>query len=136
MAGRARPPLFQPRPEVLDAVAIDVDPVWTGHWGLVLLGRDRRTGAQAPDVLAKGVAAQASVRHHPFRHPRQTVQEWDGLRQLMRLAWSQDEGHRPSKPVGDHARLGSIAAPRTAQRFTRIALFAGGPLFSAPAAVW
>src|SRR4051812_63794 len=136
MGGRTRPPLFQPRPEVLDAVAIDVDPVWTGHWGLVRLGRDRRTGAQAPDVLAKGVAAQASVRHHPLRHAGQALQERDRMGQLMRLARSQNEGHRPSKPVGDHARLGSIAAPRTAQRFTLIALFAGGPLFSAPAALW
>jgi hypothetical protein len=56
--------------------------------------------------------------------------------QLMGLAWSQDEGHRPSKPVGDHARLGAVAATRAAQRLTLIARRAGGPLFSAPAALW
>src|SRR4051795_13001199 len=136
IAGRNRAPLLEPSPEPLHVVAIVVDPLRTGHRGFVLLGRDRRTRTQVPDVLAEGVAAQASVRHHPFRHPRQTVQEWDGLRQLMRLARSQDEGHRPSKPVGDHARLGPIPTTRTAQRFTLIALFAVGPLFSAPAALW
>src|SRR3954465_1478348 len=69
---------------------------------LRLCARDRRMRAQAPDVLAKGVAAQASVRHHPLRHPGQALQKRDGLRQLMGLARGQDEGHRPSKPVGDH----------------------------------
>ena len=56
--------------------------------------------------------------------------------QLMGLARSQDEGHRPSQPVGDHARLGAVAATRAAQRLTLIARLAGGPLFSAPAALW
>src|SRR4051812_20002879 len=117
-------------------VAIGVDPVRAGDRAFVLLGRDRRTRAQAPDVLAKGVAAQASVRHHPFRHPGQALQERDRMRQFMRLARSQDEGHRASKPVGDHARLGAVAATRAAQRLTLIARLAGGPLFSAPAALW
>ena len=58
------------------------------------------------------------------------------MRQLMGLARSQDEGHRPSEPVGDHARLGPVAATRAAQRFTLISLLAVGPLFSAPAALW
>src|SRR4051812_24255824 len=49
--------------------------------------------------------------------------------QFMGLARRQDEGHRPSEPVGDHARLGPMAAARTAQRFTLIARLAGGPLF-------
>src|SRR3954453_13624898 len=49
---------------------------------------------------------------------------------------SQDEGHRPSEPVGDHARLGAVAATRAAQRLTLISTLAGGPLFSAPAALW
>src|SRR5215212_6299163 len=117
-------------------VAMIVDPVRTGHRGFVLPGRDCRTRAQGPDVLAEGVAAQASVRHHPLRHPGQALQERDGLRQFMRLARRQNKGHRPSEPVGDHARLGAVAATRAAQRLTLIALFAGGPLFSAPAALW
>src|SRR3954467_14834762 len=136
IAGRNRAPLLEPSPEPLHVVAIGVDPVRAGDLVLVALRGDGRASPQVPDVRAKGVAAQAAVRHHPFRHPRQTVQEWDGVRQLMGLAWSQDEGHRPSKPVGDHARLGPIPTTRTAQRFTLIALFAVGPLFSAPAALW
>src|SRR4051794_26695101 len=136
IAGRHRPPLFQPRPEPLHVVAIVVDPRRTGHRGFVLLGRDRRTRTQGPDVLAEGVTAQASVRHHPLRHAGQALQERDRMGQLMGLAWSQDEGPRASEPVGDHARLGAVAAPRAAQRLTLISTLAVGPLFSAPAALW
>src|SRR5215217_347023 len=135
IAGRNRAPLFQPRPEPLDVAAIGVDPVWTGDLFLIALRGDRRASAQAPDVLAKGVAAQAAVRHHPLRHTRQALQERDGVGQLMGLARSQDEGHRPSKSVGDHARRGAVAAARAAQRLTLIARRAGGPRFSAPAAL-
>src|SRR4030095_2046845 len=117
-------------------VAIGVDPVRTGHRSLVLLRWDRRTRAQAPDMLATGVAAQASVRHHPLRHAGQARQKRDGVGEFMSLPGSQDEGHRPSKPVGDHARLGAVAATRAAQRLTLIAPLAVGPLFSAPAALW
>src|SRR4051794_2821840 len=55
VAGRNRAPLFQPRPEPLHVVAIVVDPLRTGYRGFVLLGRDRRTRTQVPDVLAEGV---------------------------------------------------------------------------------
>src|SRR3954469_3002074 len=136
IAGGNGAPLFQPRPEPLHVVAIVVDPLRTGDLFLVALGRDGRAGTALPNVLAKGVAAQASVRHHPFRHPGQALQERDRMRQFMRLARSQDERHRASKPVGDHARLGPIAPTRAAQRFTLIARLAVGPLFSAPAALW
>jgi hypothetical protein len=78
--------------------------------------------AQVPDVLAKGVAAQAAVRPHPFRHPGQTVEEWNRMGQLMRLTRSQDEGHRAAEPISDHTRLGSIAPARAAQRFTLVPL--------------
>ena len=87
-------------------------------------------------MLAKGVAAQAPVRHHPSRHPGQALQKRDGVGQFMSLPGSQDEGHRPSQPVGDHASLGSIPSTRAAQRLTLISLLAVGPLFSAPAALW
>src|SRR3954463_16697845 len=113
-----------------------VDPVWTGDLVLIALRGDRRASAQAPDVLAKGVAAQGKVRHHPLRQPGQALQERDGEGEFMSLPGSENEGHRASKPVGYHARLGSIAAARTAQRFTLVARLAGGPLFSAPAALW
>ena len=136
IAGRDRAPLFQPRPEPFDVVAIVVDPLRTGHGGFVLLGRDRRTRAHVPDVLAEGVAAETSVRHHPLRHAGQALQERDRMGQLMGLARRQNKRHRPSEPVGDHAGLGAIAAARAAQRFTLIARLAVGPLFSAPAALW
>src|SRR3954465_894146 len=136
IAGGNGAPLFQPRPEPLHVAAIVVDPLRAGHRSFVLFGRDRRTRAQAPDVLAKGVTAETPVRHHPLRHPGQALQKRDRMGQLMGLARRQDEGHRPSKPVGDHARLGPIAPARAAQRFTLIARRAGGPLFSAPAALW
>src|SRR4029079_17339484 len=136
IAGCDGSPLFQPRPKPFHVVAIGVDPVWTGDLVLIALRGDRWASAPAPDVLAKGIAAQAAVRHHPLRHPGQALQKRNRMGQLMRLPGGQDKGHRPSKPVGDHARLGPVAAPRTAQRLTRIALFAGGPLFSAPAALW
>ena len=52
--------------------------------------------------------------------------------QLMGLAWSQDEGHRASEPVGDHARLGAVAATRAAKRLTLISTLAvGAPFFRA-----
>src|SRR3954454_11665884 len=136
IAGGNGAPLFQPRPEPLHVVAIVVDPLRAGDLVLVALGRDRRSRAQAPDVLAKGVAGMTPVRHHPFRHPRQALQERDRMGQFMRLTRRQDEGHRPSEPVGDHARLGPVAPTRAAQGFTLIARLAVGPLFSAPAAVW
>src|SRR3954453_15135132 len=136
IAGGNGAPLFQPRPEPLDVVAIGVDPLRAGDLFLVALGGDRRASAQAPDVLAKGVTAQASISHHPLRHTGQAVEERDGMREFMGLTRSQDEGHRPSEPVGDHARLGPIAPTRAAQRFTLIARLAVGPLFSAPAALW
>src|SRR4051795_13220933 len=68
IAGGNGAPLFQPRPEPLDVVAIGVDPLRAGDLFLVALGGDRRASAQAPDVLAKGVTAQASISHHPLRH--------------------------------------------------------------------
>src|SRR4051795_10334460 len=74
IAGRNRAPLFEPGPEPLHVVAIGVDPVRAGDLVLVALGRDRRSRAQGPDVLAKGVTAQAAVRHHPLRHPGQALQ--------------------------------------------------------------
>ena len=38
--------------------------------------------------------------------------------QFMRLARSQDKGHRASEPISDHTSLGPIAPTRAAQRLT------------------
>src|SRR3954469_8916630 len=109
----------------------------------IKLSADRRTrqvgnftSPKLGSVQGPLTAAQASVRHHPLRHPGQTVEEWNRMGQFMGLAWSQDEGHRASKPVGDHTRFGPIPTSRAAQRFTLISPLAVGPLFSAPAALW
>src|SRR5215204_1278538 len=65
VAGRNSPPLLQPGPEPLDNIAIVVDPVRTGERCFIGLGRDRRSGSQAPDVLTKGMAGVAAIRHDP-----------------------------------------------------------------------
>src|SRR5215212_4098677 len=85
IAGCNRAPLLEPSPEPLHVVAIGVDPVRAGDLVLVAPRGDGRASSQGPDVLAKGVAAQAAVRHPPFRHPGQTVEEWNRMGQLMRL---------------------------------------------------
>src|SRR4051794_21670517 len=78
--------------------------------------------------------AETSVSHHPLRHPWQALQERDGLREFMSLPGSQDERHRPSKPIGDHASFGSIAPTRAAQRLTLVPLSLRPPFRAAPAA--
>src|SRR4051812_5411563 len=115
-------PFFQPSPEPLDLVAVVVDPVWAGDGGLVALWRDRRPRTQAPDLLAKGVTAIASVGHHPLRHARQTVEQRNGMGQLVRLTRRQDEGERATEPVGDHAGLRAEATTRAAQRLAAVPL--------------
>src|SRR5215217_2614037 len=55
---------------------------------------------------------------------------------MKRLAWRQDEGHRPSEPVGNLARLGPIAPTRAAQGFTGVPLSWRAPFWAAPAAFW
>src|SRR4051794_26817281 len=52
----------------------------------------------------------------------------------MRLAWSQDERHRASEAVGDHAGLGAIPATRAPQRVTLVPLSLRPPFRAAPAA--
>src|SRR5215218_7576129 len=65
VAGRNRPPLFQPGPETFDAVAVDVDPGGTVHRRLIALGGDRRTCAKAPDEVTKCLAGVAAIGHDP-----------------------------------------------------------------------
>src|SRR3954451_18248310 len=132
-----RAPPVKPGPEPLHVVAVGVDPVRAGDLFLIALRGDRRARPQGPDVLAKGMTTQASVRHHPFRHPGQALQERDGLREFMRLTRRRNERHRPPEPVGDHARLGPIAPTRTAPPTptTRTAQPNGPTLHDDPAAL-
>src|SRR5512133_922208 len=102
------------------AIAIVINPVRASDWRLVVFGRNSRTCAALPDVLAEGVTAKAAITHHPLRHPGQALQERDGMGQFMRLARRQDEGHRASEPISDHASLGPITPTRAPQRFTGV----------------
>ncbi len=129
-------PFLQPTPQVLDAVPVDVNPIWAGYSGLVALRRDRRLRAQAPDVLTKAVAGVAAVGYHPLGYARQLVKQRHGLRQLVRLTGCECKGDGSSATIGNHARLGAVAAPGAAERLTLISLLAVSPLFSAPAALW
>ena len=127
-----RPPLLEPGPQVLDAVAVVVDPPRAGHGCFALLGRNGRAGAHTPDMLAKAMAAVAPIRHHPAWDPGQCVQQRHRLRQLVRLPGRQPKGDRSPGAVRDHAGLGAIAATRAAKRFAcasarRSAVFGPAP---------
>ncbi len=104
IAGGYGAPLLQSRPETLDAVAVVVDRLRAGDRSLVAAGRDGRTHAEAPGVLAEGMAAVAAVGHHPHRHAGQAREQRHGVGQFVRLARREGEGDRPSRAVGgDHA---------------------------------
>ena len=103
-------PLFQPRPEPLDHIAVVLSPVWAGDRRLVALGWDSWGRAPLPDVLPERMARVAPVGHDPQRHARQSVQQGDGRWELVGLPWREREGDCPARAVGDHAGLGSKAA--------------------------
>jgi hypothetical protein len=115
MAGRDRSPLLQPRPEPFDLVAVGVNPVWAGDGCLGVPGWNGRSSAPLPDVLAEGMAAEASISHHPLWDTKQPIEERDGMREFMSLPGSQNEGHRPSEPVGDHTGFGPHSPDESAQ---------------------
>src|SRR4051795_220969 len=98
-------PFFQPCPEVLDAVAIDVDPVWTGNRRIRPLRRDRGPGAQVPDALTEGIGGEAAVPHDPARSIGQAVEQTRRHRQLVRRPGRERKGDGPSTAIGDHASL-------------------------------
>jgi len=97
---RARP---RQRLGPLDAVAVVVDRLRAGDGGFVDLRRDGGPCAEAPDVVAEGVAAIAAIGHDPHRHAGQAPQQRYGLRRLVRLAGRYAEGDRAARGVGDHA---------------------------------
>lgn len=59
--------LLQPRPEVPGAVAVVVDRCGAGNEGFVAAGRDSGLYSEGPNVLAEGMAAVATISHHPYR---------------------------------------------------------------------
>ena len=99
----AVPRPLQAGPQALDAVAIVVDRRWAGDGRLFDLGRDGGPCAEAPDALAEGAAAVATVRHDPHRHIGQSGEQRDSVGQFVRLARREGKGNRPSRAVGDHA---------------------------------
>ncbi len=100
------------------------------------VGGNSWTCAPLPDVLPEGMAGVASIPYHPLGHTRQAVEERDGMRKLVSLTGSQDEGHRSPEPIRDHAGLGAIAPTRAPQRLTGVSLRLGAPFRRAPAAFW
>ena len=129
-------PFFEPCPEVLDEVAIDVDPLWAGNRRVGTFGRDSRACAQVPDALAKGIGGEAPVTDNPSRYVRQTAEQPWGKGQFMRLPGGEREGDGPPAPVRDHTGFCAVAAARAAKRLAQVSLLAVDPLFSAPAALW
>jgi hypothetical protein len=134
VACRNSPPLLQPGPEPLDDIAIIVDPVRTGEQCFIGLGRDRRSGSQAPDVLTKGMAGVAAIGHDPARHARQTVEQWNSLRQFVRLTRRNPKRDGAGQTIGDQTSLGAIAATRATKCFTMVSLSLRAPFRRAPAA--
>src|SRR3954468_14291715 len=61
-------PFFQPCPEVLDEMAVVVDPLRAGNGRVGTPGRDGRPCAQVPDALAKGIGGEAAVPDNPPGH--------------------------------------------------------------------
>lgn len=129
-------PLLEARPQSLDDVAVAVDPVGAGDRRLVALGRHPRTRTGVPDVVAEAMAGIAAVAHHPLGHAGQLAEEWDGVRQFVRLSRRDAKADGAASSVCDHAGLGAIAATRPAKSFTSVSLGCRSPLFAAPAAFW
>jgi hypothetical protein len=114
-------------------IAIVVNPVGTDDRRLRHLWRDGGPRTGAPEVLTESVAGEAAVGHDPQRDVRQSREQGDRLRQLMRLARGDAERDRLARGVGDHASLGAVAAAGTAER---IAFGRGDTFLAAPAAFW
>ena len=85
VASGNRAPFLQPGPEVLDEMAVVVDPLWAGHRRIGAPGRDGGACAQVPDALATGIAGEAPLTDNPSGHLRQTAEQPWGKRQFTRL---------------------------------------------------
>ena len=68
-------PFFQPRPEVLDKMAVGINPLRAGDRRIGPPGRDGGTRAQVPDALAKGIGSEAPVTDNPSGHIGQTAEQ-------------------------------------------------------------
>src|SRR5215211_145443 len=122
VAGGDSAPLFEPRPETLDPIAVVVDPWGTGDVGFVALGRDRRAGAKVPDEVTEGVAGIAAIGHDPGGDEGEEGQEQRRQRQLVRLPGGQGEAEGATGGIGDHARLARITTARPTERLAHVAL--------------
>ena len=122
VAGCHGPPLLEPRPKALDAVAVLVDPRRTGHRGFVALGWDRRAGTEAPDEFAEGMAGVAAVGHDPKGDNGKGGQQQWRQRQLVRLPGRQRKADGTALCISNHAGLAAKAAARAAKRLVFVAL--------------
>ena len=68
-------PFFQPRPEVLDKMAVGINPLRAGDRRIGPPGRDGGTRAQVLDALAKGIGGKAAITDHPSRDIGQTAEQ-------------------------------------------------------------
>ena len=110
-------PFLQARPEVLDEMAVVVDPLRAGDGRVAPFGRDGGPCAQVPDALAKSIGSEAPVTDDPARHVGQTAEQPPAEQprrkgQFMRLPGGERKGDGPSAPVCDYAGFRAIAAAR------------------------
>ncbi|MBV9969456.1 MAG: recombinase family protein [Xanthobacteraceae bacterium] len=122
------------RKDYFDEVAFVVNPGRASDRLFVALGWDRRARAAVPDQVAEGGGGEATVADHPAWEVRQPSEQAGCQRQFVCLAGGERERDGPSRPVGDHARLGAIATARTAQRLPAVALGCIASFLTAPAA--
>src|SRR3954466_1508727 len=122
VAGGHGSPLFQPRPETLDPIAVALDPWWTGDVGVVALGRDRGTGAKVADEVAEGMAGVPAVGPDPAGDDREEGQEQRGQRQAVGPSRGPGGARGATGGLGDHPGLGPVTAARPAERLAFVAL--------------
>ena len=79
------PPFFEPSPEPLDPVSVEINPVRTGDGGLIAAGGNGWSGSEVSDLLAEFMAAVAPIGDDPSGNARQAPQQRQGLRKLMRF---------------------------------------------------
>jgi hypothetical protein len=79
-------PFLEPRPEVLDLVAVVVDPISAADRRFVKLGRDHRACSNVPDVPAAGVAVETPIPNDPLGHTCKLIEQGTGVRQFLSLA--------------------------------------------------
>ena len=136
IAGRDRPPFFQPVPHALDPLPVHIDPVWAVYGSLIAPGRDGWSRAQLPHSRSHRVRGIAAIRSHPAWDSGHKGQEIEALWRLASLPGRERKAQRATPRIGNGMGLGAEAALAAAERFVVRARWLGCvvPLFAAPAA--